>query len=150
MRILAIDPGVCTGFSVTPKARTAHVWQTTFKDLSPASPHLALHATLVKVLPDVIVCERFDFRQNKRGVDYTPVEYIGVIHMYCQSTDTPLYLQGQDVTSEQKSFWNKKKLQYLGLYDPSMEHAMDALKHRLHFEVKHGLFDLHKLKELSQ
>lgn len=147
MRILAIDPGVDTGFSMTPNGRSADVWQTNFGELSPASPHLALHATLVKVLPDVIVCERFDFRQNKRGVDYTPVEYIGVIQLYCQSTDTPLHFQGQDITSE-KSFWNRKKLKFLGLYQEDFVHGMDALKHRLHFEERQGMFDMNQLKGL--
>lgn len=147
MRILAIDPGVVTGFSVTPREGHPHVWQTNFGELSPSSPHLSLHATLVKVMPDVIVCERFDFRQNKRGVDYTPLEYIGVVHLYCQSTDTPLHFQGQDVKSK-KSFWDEKKLRFLGLYEPALEHAMDALKHRLHFEVKQGIFDLRQLRDL--
>lgn len=147
MRILAIDPGVVTGFSVTPQEGHHHVWETNFGDLSPASPHLSLHATLVKVLPDVIVCERFDFRQNKKGVDYTPIEYIGVVHLYCQSTGTPLHFQGQDVKSK-KSFWDEKKLRFLGLYNPGLGHAMDALKHRLHFEVAQGLFDLNRLRDL--
>lgn len=148
MRILAIDPGVDTGFSKTPDGRSADVWENNFGKLSPASPHLAFHATLVKVMPDVIVCERFDFRQNKRGVDYTPVEYIGVIHMYCQSTDTPLYLQGQDITSPKKAFWDEKKLRFLGLYREGMTHGMDALKHRLHFEERQGMFDMNRLKGL--
>lgn len=98
-------------------------------------------------MPDIIVCERFDFRQNKRGVDYTPIEYIGVIYLYCQSTDTPLHFQGQDVKSK-KSFWDEKKLRYLGLWDGSIEHAMDAVKHRMHFETKHGMFDLQRLRGL--
>lgn len=148
MRILAIDPGVDTGFSMTPQKGYADLWETNFGELSPASPHLALHATLVKVMPDIIVCERFDFRQNKRGVDYTPVEYIGVIHLYCQSTDTPLHFQGQDVTSE-KSFWNKKKLKFLGLHQDGFTHAIDALKHRLHYEERNGMFDMHRLKGLQ-
>lgn len=147
MRILAIDPGVVTGFSVTPQPGHAHVWETNFGELSPASAHLMLHASLVKVMPDVIVCERFDFRQNKRGIDYTPVEYIGVIHLFCQSTNTPLHFQGQDVKSK-KSFWDEKKLRHLGLYVPGMGHAMDALKHRLHFEEKQGMFDYQLLRDL--
>lgn len=149
MRILAIDPGVVTGFSMTPHEGLPHVWETNFGELSPASPHLSLHATLVKVLPDIIVCERFDFRQNKRGVDYTPVEYIGVIHLYCQATGTPLHFQGQDVTSTKKCFWDEKKLRFLGLYEPGLGHAMDALKHRLHFEERQGIIDLRILKELD-
>lgn len=149
MRILAIDPGVCTGFSATPQEGFTDLWQTTFEELSPASPHLALHATLVKVMPDIIVCERFDFRQNKRGVDYTPIEYIGVVELFCQSTSTPLHFQGQDVKSK-KSFWDEKKLRHLGLFRPGKdyEHAMDALKHRLHFEERQGWFDYNLLRGL--
>lgn len=145
---MAIDPGVDTGFSVTPRPGHPHVWEDNFGVLSPASPHLALHATLVKVLPDIIVCERFDFMQNKTGVDYTPVEYIGVIHLYCQSTNTPLYFQGRDIKSK-KNFWgDEKKLRHLGLYVPGLGHAMDALKHRLHFEERQGWFDFNLLKGL--
>lgn len=148
MRILAIDPGVTTGFSVTPYDGHPHVWEDNFGELSPASPHLALHATLVRILPDVIVCERFDFMQNKKGVDYTPVEYIGVIHLYCQSTGTALFFQGRDVKSK-KGFWDEKKLRFLGLYEPALGHAMDALKHRLHFEERQGMFDLRVFKDLE-
>lgn len=132
---------------MTPQEGHIHVWETNFGELSPASPHLAFHATLVKVLPDVIVCERFDFMQNKKGVDYTPVEYIGVIHLYCQSTGTRLYFQGRDIKSK-KSFWDEKKLRFLGLYEPGLGHAMDALKHRLHFEERQGWFDFNRLKGL--
>lgn len=149
MKVLAIDPGKTTGFSLTPQRGVIDLWQTDYSVLSPGSPHLTFHAALAKVMPDVIVCERFDFRQNKTGVDYTPIEYIGVVELYCQQTGTPLYYQGQDVKSK-KSFWDDKKLKHLGLFQAGDEykHAMDALRHRLHWEERHGLFDLHLLRDL--
>lgn len=149
MKVLAIDPGVTTGFSITPDRSPDHLWQVDFGTDYPNRPHLAFYEMLDRESPDVIICERFDFRQNKRGVDYTALQYIGVVELYCQKSHTALYFQGQDVKSK-KGFWDDKKIKYLGLYrdGKEYEHAMDALRHRLKWEERNGLFDFNILKDL--
>lgn len=146
--VLAIDPGVTTGL-----ASNIHVpllipvrplaWQ--FSSTEHDSPHWEFLETLENYDPDVIVCERFDFRQAKLGVDYTAVEYIGLVKLHCEINNVPIIWQGQDAKSK-KSFWTDDKLKQLGLYIPGQPHAMDAQKHLLKYQLDHGQFDLNLLK----
>lgn len=83
---------------------------------------------------DRIVCESFEFRkedaQNREYIDYSTGEYVGVVKLFCQLTDTPYQMQS---ASEGKGFWDNDKLKRVGLYKYCADrHQRDACRHWLH------------------
>jgi hypothetical protein len=145
--ILAIDPGVTTGFAF--RARDGEIFSWEHQLNSEDLPYTYFMAELETLAVDIVVCERFDFRQNKTGVDYTPVELIGLIKSWAETeVDLPIVWQGQDVKSK-KSFWTDEKLQVWGVYKKNMGHAMDATKHLMHYLMKINEIDLLPLKPLA-
>ncbi len=146
--ILAIDPGVTTGFAY--RARDGHIytWQYALTDREDL-PYTYFMSQLEQLAVDLVVCERFDFRQNKTGVDYTPVELIGLIKSWHETeVGMPIVWQGQDVKSK-RSFWTDEKLKTWGVYKPNMPHAMDAIKHLMHYLMRVNEVDLLPLKPLA-
>lgn len=145
-RIIAFDPGVTTGWAMfEQKAKGAGAYQITKGQLGPEAHHYELYRMLLSsdawrgdlnIMYDdaikAVVCERFVFQQRLKAI-LTPVEYIGVITMYCQRTDKPLELQ---TPSQAKAFWDNEKLRRLGLYDTKAPHAMDAIRHLLSYISK--------------
>lgn len=146
--ILAIDPGVTTGFALRVADGEIFSWQHELN--SEDLPYTYFMAQLETLTVDRVVCERFDFRQNKTGVDYTPIELIGLIKSWAETEITfpNIVWQGQDVKSK-KSFWTDEKLKVWGVYKPNMPHAMDATKHLLHYLTKINELDLLPLKPLA-
>lgn len=144
MKVLAIDPGVTVGFS-TNEFRGMQVdnsWQKRIDG------HMSLlWKYLWNLVPDVVVYEQFDHRQRNK-VNYIAVEQIGVIKLYAQMYDKKLVAQ---TASYGKKFFDNKKLRHLELYVPGADysHAMDALRHRLRYEMDTGAFDLTQLKGLD-
>lgn len=155
MRILAIDPGRTIGFSTNFKyfhyeseTKLVESWQRDYTIYGDEG-HAAFNQTLRALKPQVIICESFDFRQAKRGLDMIAVEYIGIIKLFCYpGTFTQLIFQNSSVKSK-KGFWTDKKLKHLNLHIPGEPHAMDALKHRLHYEKEQGLLDMNLFKNLE-
>lgn len=146
--ILAIDPGVTTGFAYRAADGEIFSWEHNLRD-NDHLPFTYFMAELETLVVDSVVCERFDFRQNKTGVDYTPVELIGLIKFWAEDAiDYDIVWQGQDVKSK-KSFWTEEKLRLYGVYKPGQEHAMDATKHLMHYLDRLGEIDYVVLKPLA-
>lgn len=131
MRLLAIDPGETTGLSESPGS----TWETK-----------ATHAGIIRILkqyrPSIIVCESINFANAQRGIEYYPIEIIGCIKSYAEEYDVELIEQNRSL----KTYFDNDKIKKLGLWIPSKGHAMDALRHRLYYEMTHGMFDLKLLK----
>jgi hypothetical protein len=145
--VLAIDPGVTTGFAF--RARDGEIFSWQHELNSEDLPYTYFMAQLETLVVDRVVCERFDFRQNKTGVDYTPVELIGLIKFWAEDAiDEEIIWQGQDIKSN-KSFWTEEKLKLYGVYKPNLGHAMDATKHLMHYLNSIGEVDLAVLKPLA-
>lgn len=87
---------------------------------------------------DKIVLETFEFRkedaQNREYIDYSTGEFIGVVRLFCELTETTCHLQG---ASEAKAFWNDDKLKRVGLWLPGRanRHVRDATRHWLHYQT---------------
>jgi hypothetical protein len=77
--------------------------------------------------PDFIVLEGWQNRGRHARV--VSPEYIGVVRLYVESYRVPHVLQWP----EQKEWWTNDKLHAIGLYEPGMPHAMDALRHILYW-----------------
>lgn len=105
--------------------------------------HMSLWLLLHKMMPDIVVCESFEYRlvTNKSGDTLPGVElisrnYIGVIELFCQITETVLVMQSSMVTVG-KNFWgDDKKLKKLGVYKKGAPHQNDAMRHFLKYATE--------------
>lgn len=136
-RIIALDPGVTTGFATYDQhdPMSSKVWQK-------VCTHDEFIQELNDAWPNIIVCEKF-VHTHRTGTDYTPVEFIGLTKWFCEKRGILLIEQ---TPAYGKSFFDNEKLKKLGVYVPAMGHAMDALRHLYQFMMKNGLFDLRLLK----
>lgn len=126
MTILALDPGGTSGLVLGSPLLLA--------ELSAKDHHLDLWHILCQYAPTMIVCE--SFTQQRRAADLKPIEYIGVVRLWCATRYVPLVLQSAGVG---KTFWTNDKLKTLGYYKAGMPHAIDALRHWLWYvTVKTG------------
>lgn len=141
-KILAIDPGGTTGFSSN--VTEEPFWQVKFENNSEFRVYL-----LDFIHYDVWVPEGFYFRQ-KAKVETSAIEQLTIVCEIANEHEIELVIQNPSVKSS-KGFWDDKKLKYLGLYrvrNADTKHGIDALRHRLHYEERNGMFDLNKLKGL--
>lgn len=118
---MAIDPGATTGFALYDD-NSYYVHQI---DLVDPKPHKALYDYISNKSPKIIIYEAFLHRQGQTGISYKPVEYIGVIILWCQQNDIPFCSINP---SHGKAFWTNEKLKTLNFYTPGLLHGMDAMR----------------------
>jgi hypothetical protein len=158
MRIVAFDPGGTTGWAfvitdaytgtlgqlVAPNAKWIRddYWQ---RGQLGGEHHQALEAFLDRIMPDIIVCEDFKYRQRAPGsirmnVELDSVEYIGVIKLWVQKRQrkfgfqTELVMQPASVCNG-KRLVTDKLITKLGLWVPGQRHAMDATEHLVYYMI---------------
>ena len=129
--VLSIDPGVTTGF-VLANMREGTVFLNPFQLQNCAVRNL--WETLVRIRPDQIICEDFEFRRHLYWAELYPVQLIGVVNLYCElDTKIKLYMQK---AAQGKSFYkDKEKLKEAGVYLPgqNFHHSMDAMRHFMYW-----------------
>lgn len=136
--VISLDPGGTTGVAYfNPKKLSIWCGQIN------GEHHLSLYEELVDFYGMSlgeggleIVCESFEFRQHRGTfdqdkIDLSSKEYIGVVRMFCQIYDKPVYFQSASVA---KGFVPDAKLEMLGWYSltKGMPHARDALRHLIY------------------
>ncbi len=125
-KIMSFDPGYTTGVAIREDGGLTLVQ---LKGLGP------VWRLLHDVVPDVIVYEKF-FYQRRDKVDLRPVEAIGLIKLYAELKQIPIYGQAPQ---QAKRFWTDSKVKKLDFWVAGEPHAMDALRHLLYYEA----FNLH-------
>lgn len=136
MRVLAVDPGLTVGYATFDsdadnyEAYQCHKWP--FLNWADPDQHKAWF--------DIVVVERFTITPQtlKMSRQPHPIEVIGVLRWWCESTSTTLIEQ---TPSEAKSFMTNDRLKHLGLYEPGADHANDAVRHLALYLVKTGYID---------
>lgn len=164
--ILAVDPGGTTGVAMySYHSKQWCTWQIPYKPIE----LYEFFTNWIADLPVMVICERFDYRPSGKydfggsraipKVDLTPRNVIGILELACAYTDveivwqSPSTINGDDgkKTKDPSVFWTDEKVKKLGLYKANNVHAMDAVKHILHYRA----FTLHEedlfraLKSLS-
>ena len=151
IKVIAIDPGGTTGWAKG-LIREGRMGVTAGQD---EWNHIQIYNALDLYKPDIIVCERFDFR--KRGVKQQEAanlisrEYIGVIHFYVQTQNLKLHSTPQSSYERVSLFmqmpsegvggyWKEdSKLKEDGVFNIGKPHANDATRHLLQwFTFKEG------------
>lgn len=128
LNVVAFDPGVTTGFATgmiedghMKVSCGQHKWN-----------HHMLWLQLEGYRPKYIVCETFQYRNRARkGLELISREYIGVINLFCQMNNS-VELNMQEPGTVMHHFTDKR-LRADGLYKPGKPHAMDAMRHLLHW-----------------
>lgn len=148
-RYLGIDPGGTTGLAIyteTPETPQGEgIWKR--EQVGPVEHHAQLMDRLRALRPDLVVCERFTYQQRDKVI-LVPVEYIGIVKLYCIATRTKLHFQMASQAVGEKCFWNDKKLAQIGLHLPGQPHANDATRHLLYYFMTqlHDSSWVHKLE----
>ena len=130
MEIVALDPGRTTGYAMA-----------IVKDGKPYIGYAQAkwdHQQLFKFLDSLgecnIICESFEFRQRATGVDYYPVELIGVIQLIAQIELLYLAFQPASVQGK-KAHFSDARLKQMELYQKGEDfhHGRSAVKHLLYW-----------------
>lgn len=125
--IVAFDPGRTTGHAVgtiDDGLMVVRCGQNQFD-------HIQLYQQLCLLSPDMVIAEEFEFRNRARkGLDLYPRELLGVCELWCQQNKTPLFRQKAMMG---KGFYTDEKLKRDELYVKGKPHAMDAVRHLLHW-----------------
>lgn len=139
MRILALDPGVTTGFAVAtgvishhkpPGASFSIIGDTAITTWQRKDDVNGIWDTLNYWGPSSVVYEKFTPpAATRHRVELFPVQVIGVARLFCQMVGIPEY---SHTASQAKRFWTDTKIKRLGLWVPSQGHGMDALRHLLY------------------
>jgi len=124
--LIALDPGITTGIA------TLSDYPTGPRELIASRQVKCSHLQLWKLLqiqePTEIVYESFIY-QRRNKVELYPVEVIGVIKLYAETYDIPLYVQS---ASQAKGFITNEKIKKIDLWEKGQVHGMDALRHLLY------------------
>ena len=136
MLILALDPGVTTGWATFQKPNRRDGYRS---GQTKGPIWVLLESGLMVPQAEekfVVIYETFTFRQIPKA-DLTPVEVIGVIKEWARQKEVPLVPQSP---AEGKGFFSDDKLKVLQLYRPGHPHANDAMRHLLFYlSFGHGI-----------
>jgi hypothetical protein len=130
MRVVSLDPGGTTGYAIAyigePKALffsyAQHAWR-----------EGQLWDALMKLRPDWLICESFEYRQNSRaGLDLTPAHLIGVVRLFAEKSGCKLHMQ---TASTGKAFYSDSTLKKFLIYNRSYAHGRDAIRHLLQWHT---------------
>lgn len=136
-RVIALDPGGTTGVAAVVYDVPIDVQEQEFTTLhiGPHEHHADLWNKLYLFRPTKIVCESFEFRQNKQrdNINLMSKEYIGLVKTFSAITNTPVVFQTAAIG---KGFVSDEKLKAMGLWVPGKKHAMDAMRHLITYLVQ--------------
>lgn len=125
MKILALDPGVTTGWAVGTIDKTLEI--TAGQD---KFSHIEFWNKINDDY-DWIVCESFEYRNRSRaGLVLYSCELIGVLKLYADQSPVALHMQ---TAATGKGYYTDEKLKSLGVHKKAVPHGMDAVRHLLHW-----------------
>lgn len=128
MDVIAIDPGVMTGYA-RGKISEGHLYYFPFQMVDDVDD---LWRRLVDVRPRHIIIEDFEFRQGKQktGLNLFPIQLIGITRLYSLIGDAQCAVHIQKA-SYGKAYYTDNILKSNQLYKRGIPHGMDASRHLL-------------------
>lgn len=133
IKAVSLDPGITTGLAI---GQIMLDWGLMIIDTGQAKyNHKELYDGIVRQKPNVIICERFEFRKKSReGLILFSRELIGIANLYSQQYKIPLVMQ--QPSQALGGFWTDRQLKKDNLYRATPGgHANDALRHLLQWFV---------------
>lgn len=151
MNILAVDPGVTTGYCFAELHNLNHSTDIELK-LRPVQHTDDVEEIWDRVeafKPRYIICEDFEFRQRSRaGLVLFSVQAIGVIRLYEQKATHQVAVTLQKA-AQGKGYYTDAQLKRLELYKRGVAHGMDATRHLLHWITFGAGYSLIEGKQIS-
>ena len=130
MRVIALDPGVTTGYAIG-EIVAGQMLVVTGQE---KWVHSELYGFLEDNTPDTLISERFEFRNRARsGLELFSRELIGVVHLYAQLVMAPPHEPVMQMPSVIGGFFTDKQLKKDGLFTEARPHSNDACRHLLHW-----------------
>lgn len=147
MRILAVDPGVTSGFCY---AELVHLNDGDYLEFFPTQMVDEvddLWRRLEHFRPRYIIIESFQYRQAaRRGLNLKPVELIGVVKLYeCLAQHQTAVVEQTAATG--KGYYTDTILKKNGFYVPGVPHGMDAMRHLLQWFTFGAGYQMHSKRE---
>lgn len=131
MRIIALDPGITTGYAIGDISEDGEMIVLTGEN---RWDHKSLYDFLESNHVDVIICESFEFRKKARqGLELYSRELIGVCNLYIQMhmpQNVKLHMQ-QPLKSSDTTYFNDNRLKIDHIFKEGKGHANDAARHLL-------------------
>lgn len=132
MKVVALDPGVTTGYAI------GHIDEGLMyvRAGQEVWSHGDLWTQLKLAEPNAIICESFEYRNNKQraGLVLYSCELIGIVHLFCSpSVRTPSVKLFMQTAAKGKGYYSNSHLQNSGVYVRGIPHGMDAMRHLLHW-----------------
>jgi hypothetical protein len=143
MKILAFDPGGTTGWSrfEAEESYGSPIWRSNLRKHikfgqigDNEEHHLLLWKLLMHENADVIICERFDNRDNEFA-KLMSREYFGICKLWCELFNRTFVSQGAD---QAKGFSTDAKLECLGILAVPVHpwrHANDGTRHLVYWII---------------
>lgn len=151
IKVIALDPGGATGWA----KGLIHEGKMGISSGQNEWNHSDLWHELNLMKPDIIVCERFEFRKgsSQQGAELISREYIGVVNLYVQLREAEEWVRAAyDKHGNRIKLYMQMPAEALGgiyktdeslkkenLHKPGKPHANDAVRHLLYwFNFKEG------------
>lgn len=123
LAVLAIDPGITTGYCYATITRDAIVLKPYQGKYEVWDHYRHLNA----LVPATVVIEDFQYRNRQRaGLVLFSVQLIGVTRLWSHINSVTTHVQSP---AQGKGFYSNEQLQKLGAYKRGIPHAMDATRH---------------------
>lgn len=130
-RLLSIDPGMTTGWSVWVDGCFDGGGQI---QTNPDITLLPLVDFIKEISPEEIVMEKYTIYQSKlkqhSGSDVPTLRLIGAIELICEIRKVPITYQS---AGQAKQFCNDSKLVAWGLWREGKKHMHDSIRHALYY-----------------
>jgi hypothetical protein len=132
MIAIALDPGVTTGYAIGDIDNNGKMNVVSGQE---RWGHEDLWVFLIQNKPEVIVSERFEFRNKARtGLELYSRELIGVTKLYAQIHMWPPHAVIEQMPGTVLGgFFSDDQLKRDHLYKEARPHANDAMRHLLHW-----------------
>lgn len=128
-RIIAIDPGVQTGYVYARITNTKELEAYPFQAVDEVDD---LWRRLFHFAPDIIIMEDFEVRgKGTMGLNLFPVQLIGIVHLYEMIEPKGTVQVFMQKASTGKSYYTDHMLKANKVYKRGCPHGMDALRHLL-------------------
>lgn len=129
IKILSLDPGVTTGYSLAVYNGSTEPFRITCDQMKMS--HRVLMQLLQEWKPKFLISESFEFRQKVReGLELYSRELIGMMHYYA-SMNPDCTFSLQTAAKGKGHFGDDNKLKRLDVYVPGRDHGRDAVRHLL-------------------
>ena len=136
MKLIAIDPGVMTGYTYAniTDERQLEVFPFQMTDAVDDFWH-----RLRDYAPNIIIMEDFEYRGRSRtGLNLFPVQLIGIAHLYELTEPTGKCQLVMQPASVGKAYFTDTMLKSKKLYKRGIPHGMDSLRHLMQWATFRG------------